>query len=182
MPTPVGHSLAGLAVWASRNKEKSIPDDNWLTWAILCVMVANLADFDFLVWTGDGLAYSDIYHHGYTHSVGFALFIGSITALWGWLRGYVHWVKASIVVTLSYGSHIVSDLFNFDGYPVNGIGLPALWPFYDGYMICPFMPPVSRSDPLTLTALYALSLEILLYGGVFATALLINKYRHRRQR
>ncbi|MDH5639386.1 MAG: hypothetical protein OEZ04_12945, partial [Nitrospinota bacterium] len=71
MPTPIGHTLAGLTVWAITRKPASLKEalsEESLGWAALCVVAANISDADFIMVSEDGVRLSGLYHHGITHS------------------------------------------------------------------------------------------------------------------
>ncbi|VAX15036.1 hypothetical protein MNBD_NITROSPINAE04-1319 [hydrothermal vent metagenome] len=181
MPTPVGHTLAGLAIWAVSEKPKPPLKDlltaRCLGWAALCVTASNIPDADFITITRAGLEFSGQRHHGITHSIGFAVGLGVMVWVWGKIRKSEFAARAAALTTVCYSAHIFLDLFNVDTYPVNGIGLPALWPLTDRYFIFPIFPGASRVDILSFHNVVAVGLEVLLYSSVFLAALMRGRSR-----
>jgi len=175
MPTPVGHTLAGLAIWAVSERPKPLKDmlnAKCLGWAALCVVASNIPDADFISLTRSGLKLSGQHHHGVTHSIGFAIGFGVFVWAWAKMRGSKFAGRAAALTTLCYSTHIFLDLFSVDTYPVNGIGLPALWPLTNRYFIAPIFPGASRTDILSLHNVVSVGLEVLIYGSVFLAALM----------
>lgn len=180
MPTPVGHTLAGLAVFvlsANRRSLKNLWSRENFGWAALCVVASSIPDIDFIHWGSEGLTATAQYHHGLTHSIGFAFFIGVMTSLWAWIRNFKRVLKVFALTSASVWFHAVADVFGVDSYPVNGIGLPILWPISDKYFIFPVMPGVSRANPFEPESLFALSLEFVLYGMILFLAVWLRRVR-----
>jgi membrane-bound metal-dependent hydrolase YbcI (DUF457 family) len=75
MPLPVAHGLLGASIAAVLQPSESL---RWRTLCV-CALLGVCPDFDYaLNWlrvSGGG------WHHGFTHSILFALFIGSLTAV-----------------------------------------------------------------------------------------------------
>ena len=81
MPTPVGHSLMGYILYSERKKA------NWnLTWKdmFVFIFIANLADVDYI--PGFFVGNPNHFHHGMTHSIGFAIFTGLIFGLFYYIK------------------------------------------------------------------------------------------------
>ena len=97
MPFPLAHSLIGATVAATLSKE-SKP-----RWQILCLsaFLAVSPDFDYLLnllRIGRGG-----WHHGFTHSIVFACFVGALTALasgWRSVYGFILFSAATVSHTL----------------------------------------------------------------------------------
>jgi inner membrane protein len=128
MATPLGHSLAGFAVYTF---VPSVKRDR-LGLALLCIIMANAPDLDFL--PGILAGRPALYHQGITHSIGFALLVSLGTA-----AVYRVWGQSfSLIFTtafLAYLSHLVIDFFGPDGrLPY---GEPLFWPISDSYFIAP---------------------------------------------
>jgi membrane-bound metal-dependent hydrolase YbcI (DUF457 family) len=129
MATPLGHALAGYAVYHLSAAAKDA-DRAHLIW--LCILLSIAPDLDFL--PGILLGKPAMYHQGMTHSLGFALIVSLTIATIYTLKG---WPFPGIF-TLSffaYGSHLVLDFFGPDGRPPYGI--PLLWPFSTECFISP---------------------------------------------
>jgi len=75
MPSPIGHSLAGYAIYSGTVKCKA---NNWKI-VLLYVLVANLPDFDFI--PGFLMDTPNEFHRGLSHSIGLAIVIGIITSV-----------------------------------------------------------------------------------------------------
>ena len=188
MPTPLGHSLAGLAVWAVTRKPSTLKEalsrEN-AGWAALCVLAANLPDADFIILGSEGLQISAKYHHGVTHSIGFALAMGGLAGAWAWMRRATAGkqaisltptsTNAFVVTFLCVLSHVLMDLLGTDSYPQNGIGLPLLWPMSGEYYIVPLFSGIDRSNPFTLETLFVLARELLLFGGILLSSLMSTR-------
>ncbi len=122
MPLPTGHALAGLMSAYYFKKDRLRPSE-----AILCVLVANLPDFDYIpgIWVGS----LKRFHPSFTHSICAAtLFFLMVYWLserlkiqdplrWTWVLG------------ITYTTHIFLDSIQVDTYPINGIGIPLFFPF-----------------------------------------------------
>jgi hypothetical protein len=131
MPSPFGHSLAGLAVaWAA----DLLPGDrawraapataswyrragNGLTAA--CAVLAMAPDLD--------LAFTR--HRTYTHSVGAVVIVGLVAALIAKKARS----RVALMCAAAYASHLLLDWLGVDLYPP--LGLQALWPFDSGWYI-----------------------------------------------
>lgn len=175
MPTPVGHTLAGLAIWAATERPKTIKEalrpEN-LRWAAFCVVVANVPDLDFFSWTGGGLTVSGLRHHGVTHSLGFALLFAAVAGLYAMLReaGHAFAMKVFILTLALYASHVFIDVFCVDTYAANGIGVPLIWPATNQYFIVPLFNSMDRAAPLASHSISALFAETVFFGAVLAAA------------
>ncbi len=179
MPTPVGHTLAGLAIWSLIEKPSSVREafsGRCARWMLFCVIASNIPDADFIFWNGHGFTISGLYHHGATHSIGFALWLGAIAGAWIRVRGGNMAMKVFVLTSLLYATHVFMDILMIDTYYPNGIGAPALWPISDVYLIIPLMPGVSRAEPFSPSSLWAMSLEIIVYGSVFIAAVIWSRF------
>jgi inner membrane protein len=143
MPSPVGHSLAGYIIYRATGQLIGLP-----RWQLLglSLLSANLADLDFI----PGLLADDPnrYHHGISHSIGFAALWAVACSLWLALAK-----KAAVRRTLPlffalYGSHLALDWLSIDTSAPHGA--PFLWPLNDAYYIAPFVfwPDIRRANSL----------------------------------
>jgi inner membrane protein len=128
MATPFGHSLAGFAVYTFA---PSVNHDR-LSLALLCIIMANAPDLDFLPGILAGSPAS--YHQGITHSVGFALLVSlgaaAVYRVWGQSFPLIF-----TIAFFAYLSHLAIDFFGPDGrLPY---GEPLFWPISDRYFISP---------------------------------------------
>ena len=130
MPSPVGHSLAGLTVHVLTARGHS----EWMSpgRAALLVAAANAADLDLLFRFVDGRNH----HQAETHSIGAAL----IAALLVWVAGRALHRPRSGALALASGAawltHLLLDYAGADTHPP--IGILALWPFDSGYYKIPW--------------------------------------------
>ena len=131
MPSPFGHSLAGVAVaWAA----DLVPGDRaWRTasehasWyrragdgvTMACAALAMAPDLD--------LGFTR--HRTYTHSIGAVIIVGVLVAL---ISKKARTRMASMCAA-AYASHLLLDWLGVDLYPP--LGLQALWPFDSGWYI-----------------------------------------------
>ncbi|VAX21070.1 hypothetical protein MNBD_NITROSPINAE02-491 [hydrothermal vent metagenome] len=182
MPTPLGHSLAGLAIFAlseKRGTRRHVPLGERLGWGALCVVASNAPDLDFIAWGKNGLELTSRYHHGLTHSIGFAVMFGLAISLWAAMRGFHSPGKVFVLTSSSIWMHAVMDLFGTDNYPVNGIGLPLLWPVTGRYFVAPVMPGVSRAHPFDPASLFGLGVEFVLYSSILLSVLFFTRKKNR---
>ena len=132
LPSPVGHSLAGLTI-AHMLAPKSAPVR--ASWYAFAVVAANAPDLDFVA----GLAVGAInaFHGGISHSFGTALAVAGLTALA--LRGApaTRW-RASAAALALYASHILLDMA-CNQSPENQ-GMPVLWPVTTDRMLFEWRP------------------------------------------
>jgi len=129
MASPFGHSLAGYAVYCFC---PSAEESDRIGMILLCIVMANAADLDFL--PGILVGQPAVYHQGITHSVGFAL-LASVGAAGIFCRRRKWFSAIWNVCFLSYLSHLILDLLAPDGRPP--FGLPLLWPISGWHFISP---------------------------------------------
>ena len=141
MPSPIGHSLVGLTVHLATSRQ-----DQSFCWRrmALCVFAANAPDLDFI--PGLLAGEPDRFHHGASHSLGFALVFAILISLF--LRGMkIDWVRSPFLILLGlYSSHLALDYLSIDTAPP--YGLPLLWPATHKYYIAafPFLPDIRRDN------------------------------------
>jgi inner membrane protein len=129
VPSPIGHSLIGIAV----GKTTGVPSTTrpWV-WYAFAVVFANVADLDFL----PGLFVRDInrFHHSTSHSLIAALLI-CLLAGFALQRLSRKAVNFTLPCTILYISHLVLDYFSADNVPP--CGMPLLWPFSSEHYMSP---------------------------------------------
>jgi membrane-bound metal-dependent hydrolase YbcI (DUF457 family) len=129
MPSPLGHTLAGLAVHALVARRR---EDLWsLPRIALTVGAAVAPDLDLLLRFVDGRNH----HQMQTHSVGFALMAAVAGAIVARLGGWPRPAGLGAATGLSWLSHVLLDYLGEDTHPP--IGLLALWPFSSEYFHFP---------------------------------------------
>ncbi len=129
MPTPVGHVLGGLAVYAATG-DKPLKKD--LTFAAACVAVSLFPDLDFAIGPFAGRSY----HHYFSHSLGFAALFGLGAYLVARAFGRSKPLRDAGILFAIYLSHIFLDLLAKDASPPFGVQL--LWPFSEAFHMSPF--------------------------------------------
>lgn len=181
MPTPLGHSFMGLAVMGATPFVSPVNGSRGKAWlAVYCVAVANMADLDFIWWNGAGFTVSSMFHHGVTHSLGFAFIVAAVAYFVARLRGRKDCLQLAMLTTALYSSHVLVDLLNEDNYSQNGVGLPALWPLTETYFIFPIIPGVNRDHLFTLGNAKSVMVEVLLFGGIMAAVWSYRFWRSRK--
>ncbi|NJK37711.1 MAG: metal-dependent hydrolase [Oscillatoriales cyanobacterium RM2_1_1] len=135
MPSPVGHTIAGLCGFILA-QPTGLKSQRWPL-LLLLTLSANLPDIDIpwgLLIAGDPF----IYHRQATHSIAAALLIGGLTyglvTLLG-TRLKTRGRKVGVWVMGLYLSHIILDMLVSDLYPPAGV--QALWPLSQDYLISP---------------------------------------------
>jgi inner membrane protein len=183
MPSPIGHSLAGLAMYQIAPRFGGLA--RWQVVLTYC-FVANAADLDFI--PGLLLGQPNRFHHRLSHSIGAALiFVLIASLLLRWLERQPRWRDALILLSL-YVSHVFLDYFSKDtGAP---IGVPMFWPLSNSYFISPFavFTDIERVNsslqflPSLFTAhnLWAATLECLVLAPLVLVAFLMRKRRAAR--
>jgi inner membrane protein len=126
MPSTVGHSLMSYIIYRATARPVGTPS-GWLI--SLYVFAANAPDLDFV----PGLLVGDLsrFHHGPSHSVGFAVFFGIVSSLFFTRRRYAFLIASSL-----YLSHVILDFLVQDPSPPHGV--PLFWPFSNEYYMAPF--------------------------------------------
>ena len=133
MPTPVGHSLAGIAVALAGQRGSRLRDFRGFLASpttVLCVAVATLPDVD--LWYPR-------FHRTATHSVTATIVVAIVAAAMTARAtgttsrtrnalGRIAW-SAVVMFAAAHGSHLLLDWLNCDPSPRPGI--QALWPFSD---------------------------------------------------
>lgn len=178
MASPVAHSFAGFWTFlllTSRLRVRLLTAcRQYLPQFILLVVLANLADVDFLFRL----------HRGFTHSLAVAVFV-ALAVSCAWRIAGTFWRSAALYF-LAYSSHLVIDLCtgNKLGWNASGSGIDLFWPWKKEF-----------SSPLILIvgvkhkdfpALFSMDnlqsslYELLMFGAI--TAVLVALWvRHQRE-
>ena len=140
MPLPVAHSLMGCTIGESTRYRLS---RNFWTNVLLCAVLANLPDIDFLPGFFSGNP--NMYHHHQLHSLGFAALLGMLGGAMLWLRHRRFWPYFWLVFA-AVGSHLVLDLLTQDFSDPHGMML--FWPLSSGFYDLPWKVflAVNKSD------------------------------------
>jgi membrane-bound metal-dependent hydrolase YbcI (DUF457 family) len=130
MPSPVGHTLAGLTVHVLSARDTA--ERGSLGRAALLVAAATAADLDLMLRFVDGRNH----HQGETHSVGAAALAAVV--VWAAARVF-RWARPAALglwAGVSWLTHVVLDYLGLDTHPP--IGVMALWPLESGYHKAPW--------------------------------------------
>jgi membrane-bound metal-dependent hydrolase YbcI (DUF457 family) len=177
--SPVAHTFAGFWTFlllTSRLKVRLFTAcRQYLPQLILLILLANLADVDFLF----GI------HRGFTHSLAVAVFVALAVGRM-WRIAGTFW-RSAILYFLAYGSHLVIDLFTGAklGWNASGAGVPLFWPWkreFSSPLI--LIVGVKHKDFPALFSrenLQSSSYELLIFGVVTA-ALMVVWVRHQKGR
>jgi hypothetical protein len=126
MPSPLGHTIAGLITHVATAPHERLRD---VRRAALLVVCANAADLDFAWRLLDGRNH----HQAQTHSVGAAAIAGLVVAAAAVarMRDRADAVRLGIASCAAWLTHVLLDWLGNDTNPP--IGLMALWPFDHSY-------------------------------------------------
>ena len=127
MPSPIAHSIVGLS-FASVSKcgVARVFKNNTLNFLLICFVCA-APDLDIIPGIVVGLP--ALYHHGISHSFGFALLFGFILSSVIYVFNKKYYFSRALFFTALYSSHIILDLFCVDTGMINGYGMPLFFPF-----------------------------------------------------
>lgn len=168
MPSPIGHTLAGLAVgWLSepaRPATSSRLRDSLTPLVLWCAFVAAIPDADLLI---------PHFHRTATHSVtATVLLLIMVVAVTGKVTRHPAWTVA-LALAAAHGTHLLLDWLGTDRFPPPG--LQVLWPFspHFFYSGVDLFPPVERRllrpEAFSVNA-YAAACEVLIMGPIAALA------------
>jgi inner membrane protein len=177
MPSPLGHSVMGYMIY--RATARPVGRYRWQR-TMLYLFAANVPDLDFI--PGFVIGDPNLYHHGISHSIGFALLFAATFSLFLALQKQ-ETIGRNFAIFLSlYGSHIALDYFSIDTSAP--YGEPLFWPISNEYYIAPFafLPDIWRASSsiefmpslFNLHNLWAVSVEFLL---LFPFILLVSALR-----
>jgi inner membrane protein len=129
MATPLGHVLAGYAIYGFARAPKA-GEQPGLT--VLGIIMAVAPDLDLI--PGLVMGQPALYHGGISHSLGFALLVSLGVAGIFKMHGKV-FLPVFVVGFLAYSSHLLLDWLGSDGRPP--FGIPVFWPFSNETFISP---------------------------------------------
>jgi len=128
MCSPVGHSLAGYALYLACNKNCKLIG-NWNKIILYC-FAANAPDLDFIpgIFIGD----ANRFHHGISHTLGLSL----LFALCMYMIPRFRTKKDFAIFFSLYFGHVIIDFLTADSSTPFGVML--FWPFTQKYFISSF--------------------------------------------
>lgn len=131
MPSPVAHSLLGYMV--SQATAGADGEPQW--WRVgLYIVAANAPDLDFI--PGFLVGDPNRFHHGVSHSIGFAILFAGVFSVGLALLKQEVIRKNFFTFFCLYASHLGLDYLSLDLRAP--YGLPALWPLSDAFYTAPF--------------------------------------------
>jgi inner membrane protein len=172
MATPAGHALCGVLVGTLAAWQRPLLGP-WKD-VVLFAALAQAPDLDFL--PGLLVGRVDAFHHGISHSMGFALIFGLILAWVGKRQGQA--LRWGVIGAAIYLTQVVVDALAVDTRPPYGV--PLWWPLSGTYVQSgsPIFLDVRRGNlnwPTIAHNLRALGREILLLGLPAALVLWIRR-------
>jgi membrane-bound metal-dependent hydrolase YbcI (DUF457 family) len=155
VPSPVAHSLAGLAIARVAHSRQWI-SGSWLGIGLV-LLAANAADLDFLPGV---LLHGrpDWFHHGPTHSLFAAAVVALAFAVIARALG-ASAIRMGAIFGIAYLSHVALDFMTVAVTDTSD--MPLLWPFSDRL----FSPPVEIFLPIR-----HISRRTTFWGGLFSWA------------
>ncbi len=130
MSTPLGHGFCGILVGSLCTLRRPLISPGWDL--AFFALAAQAPDFDFLPGLLAGQA--DLYHHGISHSLGFAVLCGGLCAALGaWRGGWREGGRCGLVGGAIYFAQVLLDYAGADFVPPYGV--PLWWPLDGAYHI-----------------------------------------------
>ncbi len=167
MPLPVAHALVGASVVAALRP--STQSGNWRVLA-LGAFLGIAPDFDYAlnwqrIWAGG-------WHHGFTHSIPFALMVGLLVIIL--LRQWS--IRSYLVFSAAFVSHTLLDYMLTESR-----GVALWWPFTNRRYKFRFPNPIDYSwsdNSWTQAALDLLKIsfvELLIFVPIFAIVIVVRR-------
>ena len=172
MPLPVAHGLVGASVVAALLP--SAQPGRW-KWLALGAFLGVAPDFDYaLNWLRVSRGG---WHHGFTHSIPFALVVGLVTIII--LRQWN--VRSFLIVSGAYVSHTLLDFMLTESR-----GVALWWPFTNYRYKLRFPNPIDYTwsdDSLARAAVDLLKIsliELLIFGPVLLAVIALRQIVNKR--
>jgi membrane-bound metal-dependent hydrolase YbcI (DUF457 family) len=176
--SPIAHSFAGFWTFLVLAKQLKIrlaaQWRQYLPQLGVLIMLANLADVDFLM----ELAFKGEYHRVFTHSLAAAVFVAlALSCVWQMAKGF--WRSAMLYFT-AYGSHLLIDFCTGTelGWNNSGSGIPLFWPLTKEFGSPLILVFGIRHKNLTklfgLDNMWAGIYELLVFGAITAVILALR--------
>lgn len=130
MPSPICHTLVGLIIFKFFGKQKY----NWGPASLfLIVFISNFPDLDF--FPGLIMGEPNRFHHGISHSLGFAVILSCLTYCAARIWHIINPMMLSCWFFILYFIHLIMDYLAADtSLPY---GEPLFWPVFDNYLVSP---------------------------------------------
>ncbi len=186
--SPVAHSFAGfwtfLLLTARLKVSLATACRQYFPQLVLLVLLANLADVDFLFGLGTR-ANANTLHHGFTHSFAAAIFVAlALSCVW---RIAANFWRSAILYFLAYSSHLLIDVCTGTklGWNATASGIPLFWPWVKEFRSALVLVVGVRHKDLP--ALFSMGnvrssfYELLIFGTITA-ALVALWVRHQQNR
>jgi membrane-bound metal-dependent hydrolase YbcI (DUF457 family) len=185
MPSPVGHSLLGLAIGFAGLLPGAV---DWRGLArqawnargalLLCVVLANAPDIDFLFGISRGTL--NFYHQTGTHTALWIALVSLSVWLIIWSRRHGQSAWGFLLILALTGSHLLADMCCADNSPPYGIML--FWPFSDRYFLSPIslFPALAKSSWSDLWSMHnvgGMAMEALVTLPLVAAVLIWKRRR-----
>jgi membrane-bound metal-dependent hydrolase YbcI (DUF457 family) len=198
MPSPVAHSIAGLAIahFALRRRQRPSGEQRsrqsgdsslqQVFWFVALVFAANAADLDFL--PGFLIGDPNRFHHRATHTLLAVLLFGLGTTAVARLAGFGPWRRFGVSMGLSYFTHIALDLVTLG--TKEPYGMEIFQPFSSEPLMAPIhlFLDIRREGDLTTFVpslaqwhnAEAIVRELLIMGGLWAVYWVISSLPERK--
>jgi membrane-bound metal-dependent hydrolase YbcI (DUF457 family) len=134
MALPTGHSFLGICLYFVFIKKDISIFKKWKE-IVFFIFSANVPDIDHIPYFVFRTKESYLYHHGITHTLGFAILYGAIVAVLYKKFFREKFIKSFIVFFILVYSHVLLDFFSTDDIPP--IGVMLFYPFDSTYIISP---------------------------------------------
>ena len=137
MPSPIGHYIIGLCIYALINKNLNFRK-NWKE-MLLYIFMANLPDLDALPQFF-GVSIPFVVHREIFHSIGFAVVVAALLAIFISIAAVPsrNYAPKFMILFMLVFSHPLVDLFTVDHNPPPGALI--LWPVSAAHYISPWRP------------------------------------------
>ena len=170
MCSPVGHSLAGYALYQAYGGKGKLTRDWWKI--VLFIFAANAPDIDFLA--GIFVGNANRFHHGISHSLGFSLLFALCMYVIPRFRTKRDF---AIFFSLCFG-HVVIDFLSADSS--TPLGVMLFWPFRQKYFISSFslfsdIHHLVLSDLFDLHNIGAVAWETVFFLSIIALLTFVRK-------
>lgn len=171
MPSVISHIAVPLAI--KLGFRTNLISGRLLLLAVCCSMLPDLDVIGFKL----GVPYSSQWgHRGFTHSIGFALMLGFVAALFNQQLKSRGWIIFCMISVVTFSHALLDSATN------GGLGCALFWPFLDTRYFLPWTPivvsPLSLSRFFTSSGLAVLASEFVwvwLPAAILALIIYLSK-------